>query len=170
MAFLKTSRRLSAALLATAVLFAAGCAAPVTLLPLALPAIISGAGSGISYTFTNVAFKTMTFPLEDVEAANLKALNKMSIEVKKVKHGKYSTKIISRTRKHKIKITIERMTPTLTMIRVNAKKGLFLKDKTTAFEVIYQTERFLLDLEPEKLASIAPPGKPGAGSSLNRPR
>lgn len=147
--------------LLTILLLMTGCAvAPVTLLPLALPAVISGAGAGITYTFTNVAVKTMTYPLEDVEAASLKALEKMAIEVRKVKHRKHATKIKSKTRTLNIYITIERMTPALTRIKVNAKKNFLMKDKTTAFEVIYQTERFLLGLEEpgaaaEKLA-LAP--------------
>lgn len=137
---------ISRALAVFSFIFLGGCAAGVAFLPVALPAIISGAGMGINYTFTNIAYKTMTYPADDVLSANLKALDKMSLEVLKVKRKKHGYMIKSRTRKHKIYITIERMTPTLTRMTVNAKRLLFFKDKTTAFEVIYQTERFLIGL------------------------
>lgn len=121
-----------------------GCvAAPVALLPVALPALISGAGGGISYTFTNIAYKTTTFPAEDVKEATLKAFEKMSIKLKWVKDKKNSIKIKGLTRKLTIIVNLDKMTPTLTKIQVNAKRHIFLKDKTTAYEIIYQTELFL---------------------------
>lgn len=121
-----------------------GCAAaPVAFLPAAVPAIIAGAGGGITYTFTNIAYRTMTRPPEEIEKAVLRAMEKMSIRVKSLKHEEYDTEIRARTRQLKIFITLERMTPTLTRMKVNAKKGLIFKDKNTAFEIISQTEYFL---------------------------
>ncbi|MBI2399920.1 MAG: hypothetical protein HYV23_02510 [Deltaproteobacteria bacterium] len=121
-----------------------GCAAaPVALLPAAVPAIIAGAGGGITYTFTNIAYRTITRPPEEIERAALKAMEKMSIRVENLRHKEYDTEIRARTRQLKIIITLERMTPTLTRMKVNAKKGLIFKDKNTAFEIIYQTEFFL---------------------------
>lgn len=124
--------------------FLSGCAAaPVALLPAAVPALIAGAGGGITYTFTNIAYRTMTRPPEEIERAALRAMEKMSIRVESLRHKKYDTEIRARTRQLKIIITLERMTPTLTRMKVNAKKGLIFKDKNTAFEIIYQTELFL---------------------------
>ncbi len=125
--------------------FLAGCAAaPVALLPIALPALIAGAGSGVSYTFTNIAYKTMTYPMEDVAVASVRAMDKMSMETVERRDEDSMIVIKTRTRKLTIYITVEAMTPTLTKIEVNAKKLLIFKDKTTAFEIILQTERFLL--------------------------
>lgn len=136
-------KRLMAAL---TLLMLTGCAAaPIALLPVALPALISGAGSGISYTFTNIAYKTTSKPMEEVERALLVALGRMSLEVKKLKEEKNSVVVRTKTRKHDIIISLERLTPTLTKIRVNAKRFLFIKDKTTAFEIIFQTERALFE-------------------------
>ncbi len=122
-----------------------GCAAaPVApLLPAAVPAIIAGAGGGITYTFTNIAYRTITRPPEEVERAALKAMERMSVRVERLRHREYDTEIYARTRQLKIQINLERMTPTLTRMKVNAKKGLIFKDKNTAFEIIYQTEVFL---------------------------
>ncbi|GEM_PF-2585873 len=125
-------------------LLMSGCAAaPVALLPAAVPAIIAGAGGGITYTFTNIAYRTMTRPPEEIERATLKAMEKMSIRVELLRHREFDTEIFASTRQLKIQINLERMTPTLTRMKVNAKKGLIFKDKNTAFEIIYQTEYFL---------------------------
>ncbi|OGP14657.1 MAG: hypothetical protein A2054_04700 [Deltaproteobacteria bacterium GWA2_55_10] len=135
------SRLIKALLLAGILFFAHGCAAPVApLLPIALPAVIAGAGGGISYTVTNIAYRTMTNPVEEVERGALKAARDMSLKVIKVERNALSVEIIARTRVHKITVTLERLTPTLTRMSVNAKRGFISKDKTTAFEIIYQTE------------------------------
>lgn len=135
------ARSFAAILLAA---FLGGCAAaPVALLPAAVPAIIAGAGGGITYTFTNIAYRTITRPPEEIERATLRAMEKMSIRVESLRHREYDTEIFAKTRQLKIHINLERMTPTLTRMKVNAKKGLIFKDKNTAFEIIYQTEFFL---------------------------
>lgn len=129
-----------------AALLFSGCAAvPVAFLPAALPAIIAGAGSGVTYTFTNVAYRTLTYPVNKVEDANTEALDTMSIKITRVRHRKHYTKITAEARKMTIYIDLERMTPTLTRMKVNAKRGLIFKDKTTAFEIIYQTQLALAD-------------------------
>ena len=82
----------------------------------------------------------MTNPVEEVERGALKAARDMSLKVIKVERNALSVEIIARTRVHKITVTLERLTPTLTRMSVNAKRGFISKDKTTAFEIIYQTE------------------------------
>jgi hypothetical protein len=130
--------------MAALALFLSGCAAaPVALLPAAVPALIAGAGGGISYTFTNIAYRTITRPPEEIERATLRAMEKMSIKVESLRHRDYDIEIKASTRQLKIKINLERMTPTLTSMKVNAKKGFIFKDKNTAFEIISQTELFL---------------------------
>lgn len=119
----------------------------VTLLPAAVPAIIAGAGGGISYTFTNIAYKTSIHPMEEVDGAVMRALEKMSIKVLKKKAGRYDVRIRAETRKLTIYITLEEMTPTLTRIKVNVKRHWIFKDKTTAFEIIYQADKYLEGLE-----------------------
>lgn len=129
-----------------AALLFSGCAAvPVAFLPAALPAIIAGAGSGVTYTFTNVAYRTLTYPVQEVEDATTEALDRMSIEITRVRHRKHYIKFTAKARKMTVYIDLERMTPTLTRMRVNAKRGLIFKDKTTAFEIIYQTQFALAD-------------------------
>lgn len=154
-----------------AAVFISGCAAaPVALLPASMPALIAGAGGGISYTFTNIAYRIITKPPEEIEEAVLKAMDRMSIKVEKVSRGKHDIKIRANTRKLKIDINLERMTPTLTRMKVNAKRGLIFKDKNTAFEIIYQTESFLFRAgETEQGSGEQPkPMQEGAGNGNGR--
>jgi hypothetical protein len=121
------------------VLALSGC----TLLGFAGAAAVSGSAAGVNYTFTNVAYKTISYPVADVEAALNKALRKMDIAKmeRTVEEGKISVTVV--TRHLNIYIDLEKVTPTVTSIAVNAKKGVFFKDKATATEIIVQTEKNL---------------------------
>lgn len=116
-----------------------GCA----MLPLAVPVAISGGAAGISYSFTNVAYKTISYPVADVDAALRKALTKMRIKEVRRKSLGTTVSVTAATSQLDISIDLEKITPTVTNIKVNAKKGAFLKDKATATEIIVQTENQL---------------------------
>lgn len=112
-----------------------GCAA----LPFAVPAALSGGAAGVNYSFTNIAYKTISHPSADVEAALHEALKKMNIrEVKREAAGELVS-VTAATAHLDIYIDIEKVTPSLTNIKVNAKRGPFFKDKATAAEIIVQT-------------------------------
>lgn len=114
------------------------------LLPLAAsPIIVSGAGGGVAYTMTNVAYKTVSYPINSVEASLKKALKKMGIKEGERKSTDGVVTIKTKTEKLVIKIELERVTPKTTRIKVDAREGLILKDKATATEIINQTEKDL---------------------------
>lgn len=113
------------------------------LLGLAAPAAVSSGAAGVDYTFTNIAYKTISYPAANVEAALNKALRKMDIKKMERKVEKDNVSITVGTRNLDIYIDLENITPTVTSIKVNAKKGLFFKDKATATEIIVQTEKNL---------------------------
>lgn len=121
--------------------FLSGCSSVA--LPIAIPILVSGAGGGIAYTVTNVAYKTFSYPIGDVEAATHRALEKMRIEELERKGSGDGVRIRAKTKRLKIYIDLEVVTTRTTRIEVNAKKMGFLKDKATATEIITQTERFL---------------------------
>jgi len=105
--------------------------------------LLTGASGGVAYTVTNVAYKTVTFPPEQVENAVRAALKKMGIKEtgsKKIENG---IEISAATAKLKISIDIERITDKTTKISVDAKKNVVLKDSATAAEIIEQTEKIL---------------------------
>jgi hypothetical protein len=121
------------------VLALSGCALCLGVVPTA----VSGGAAGVDYTYTNNAYKTISSPVADVEAALNKALRKMDIKKTKreAKEGKVSVTVV--TDNLDIYIDLKKVTPTVTQMEVNAKKGVFFKDKATATEIIVQTEKNL---------------------------
>ena len=122
------------------ILALSGCA----LMGLAVvPAAVSSGAAGVDYTLTNNAYKTISSPVADVEAALNKALKKMDIKETKRKAEEGKVSVTAVTGNLDIYIDLEKVTPTVTNIEVNAKKGVFFKDKATATEIIVQTEKNL---------------------------
>ena len=122
------------------ILALSGCA----LIGLAVvPATVSSGAAGVYYTLTNNAYKTISSPVADVEAALNKALKKMDIKETKRKAEEGKVSVTAVTGNLDIYIDLEKVTPTATNMEVNAKKGVFFKDKATATEIIVQTEKNL---------------------------
>ena len=117
----------------------AGCA----VVGLAGPAAVSSGAAGVDYTFTNNVYKTISHPVAEVDVALFKALKKMNINemTHNAKEDKVSVK--AATDNLTIYIDLVKVTPTVTNIEVSAKKGVFLKDKAMATEIIMQTEKSL---------------------------
>jgi len=113
------------------------------LMGLAVPAAVSGGAAGVNYTWTNTAYKTISYPVADVEVALNKALKKMDIKKTKREAEESKVSLTVVTSNLDIHIDLEKVTPSATSIKVNAKKGVFFKDKATATEIIVQTEKNL---------------------------
>jgi PBP1b-binding outer membrane lipoprotein LpoB len=106
-------------------------------------AAVSGGAAGVNYSFTNNAYKTISYPVADVEAALNKAFKKMDIQETKHQEEEGKVSISAVAGDLAIYVDLEKVTPTVTKIEVNAKKGAFFKDKATATEIIVQTEKNL---------------------------
>ncbi len=104
-------------------------------------AAVSGGTAGVNYSVTNNAYKTISYPIADVETALNKALKKMDIKETELKREEDKVSISAVTDKLEISIDLERVTPTVTKIEVSAKKDVVIKDKSTATEIIVQTEK-----------------------------
>lgn len=118
----------------------AGC----ELLPfVSSPVVVSGAGGGVAYTLTNVAYKTVSYPEDKVETSLRKALVKMGIRETGKKTSDGVVTITAVTKKLSITIELEKVTERTTRIKVDAAENLIIKDKATATEIIVQTEKIL---------------------------
>lgn len=105
--------------------------------------LVSGAGAGVAYTVTNVAYKTIVSPIDQVEFANRLALMKMRIKyVERIEAGD-GVMIIAETSDLDIYIDLEKITPKTTKMSVDAKKNIVMKDKATAVAIIEETEAML---------------------------
>ncbi len=104
---------------------------------------LTGAGFGANYTLTNVAHKTFNSSLDQADKATVLALKKMDIEVVSDNETDKGRRIKAATQELDIIVDLERVTSKATKIKVNAKKGLVLKDKATAGEIIAQVGKVL---------------------------
>ena len=135
----------------------AGCAA-IGLTLFGIGAGVS-AGTGVSYTLDSIAYKTFTASEEGLRAATLKTLKRMDIQVKENQATESGRNIIAEAGDRTIEIELDRLTSQTTRMCVNAKQGMFFKDRATAAEIIIQTERTLED-EPALARGATPPAKP----------
>jgi hypothetical protein len=104
---------------------------------------VTGAGIGVSYTLTNVAYRSFSSPLNQVHEATISALKEMDIKIIddiKVVNGR---SITADTMGLDIVIDLERVTLKTTQIKVDARKNVLLKDKATAAEIINQVGKNL---------------------------
>ena len=105
--------------------------------------LVSGASAGVAYTVTNVAYKTIVAPIDQVEFANRLALMKMRIKyVERIETGD-GVIIVAETSELYININLEKITPGTTKMSVNAEKNIVVKDKATAVAIIEETEAML---------------------------
>ena len=143
---MKISSRLKHIIVLPALCFTlllSGCGAlPVSVAAL-IPVFVSAGGGGVAYTITSVAYQTFSYSFEEVEGAVHGALKKMEIGELGREEFEDGLEISAATKKLHIYITMEEITPATTKVKVNAKRGAFLKDKSTAKEILEQVERVL---------------------------
>jgi hypothetical protein len=117
-----------------------------TALGLTVPAVaVSGGAAGVNYTFTNNAYKTISYPIADVETALDEVFKKMDIIETNAEKEENKVSISAIAGDLDIGVELEQITPTVTKIEVSAKKKVVIKDKSTATEIIVQTEKNLED-------------------------
>jgi hypothetical protein len=90
-----------------------------------------------------VAYRTFTAPLPQVENATRTALNRMGINVDSSANTEQGRAIRATSNDREIEIELEMVSPKTTRIRTVAKQGIFFKDRATAGEIIFQTEKVL---------------------------
>jgi len=105
--------------------------------------VLTGAGAGITYTLSNVAYKSFNFSLDRVHHATVDALKKMDIKTIDDYKTVDGRTIIAATKELDIVIDLEEVTSKTTQIKVDARKRVLLKDKATAAEIINQVGKNL---------------------------
>jgi hypothetical protein len=105
--------------------------------------MVAGVSGGVAYTITNVAYKTVSFPLPATDVAMRAALRHMDIGEVERKNVENGIDIDAATRDLTISISLERVTSKTTKISVDARKSLVMKDMATASEIIEQTVAIL---------------------------
>jgi len=101
------------------------------------------AGTSVSYTLDGIAYRTFAVPLPQVESATRTALDRMGIKVDSTAKTEQGKAIKATTNDREIEIELEMVSAKTTRIRTVAKQGIFFKDRATAGEIIFQTEKVL---------------------------
>ena len=104
---------------------------------------LTGAGVGVSYTLSNVAYRTFSSPGDQVHTATIDALKKMGIKIVDDYKSENGRTINASTKELDIEINLEEVTLKTTQIKVDARKSIVLKDKATAAEIINQVGKIL---------------------------
>lgn len=104
---------------------------------------LTGAGVGVSYTLSNVAYRSFSSPVDQVHQATIAALKKMDIKIIEDNKSEDGRTITAVTKELDIVIDLERVTSKTTQVKVDARKSVFLKDKATAAEIINQVGKIL---------------------------
>lgn len=138
-----------------------GCAA----VGLTLFGVAAGtaAGTGVSHTLDGIAYKTFTVPLEGLRTATEMTLSRMDINVTGSQETEAGRKMFARAADREIEVELDKLTSRTTRMRVVAKRGILVRDRATATEIILQTDQTLVD-HPH-LASLGAPARPTAGGS-----
>jgi hypothetical protein len=114
-------------------LFLSGCTAVA----------LTGAGVGVGYTLSNVAYRSFSAPLDRVHDATIDALKKMGIHIIDDSRSGDGRTITAVTSELDIIIDLEKITSKTTQVKVDARKNYLLKDKATAAEIINQVGKIL---------------------------
>lgn len=117
--------------IAILLVYVAGCA---TVAPL----VVSGVGSGATYSFFSTAYKTETYPLKNVYRACLQALRTMAIKVHNAARKGDEIQITGLAGKRKVVLDLETVTSATTNVTINVSKNVIFKDKATAEEIVHQ--------------------------------
>lgn len=104
---------------------------------------LTGAGVGVSYTLSNVAYRSFSSPVDRVHHATIAALNKMDIKIINDSSSGDGRTITAATKELDIVINLEKVTSKTTQVKVDARKSVLLKDKATAAEIINQVGKIL---------------------------
>lgn len=120
-----------------------GCAA-VGLALFGVGAGVTG-GTGVSYTLDSIAYKTFTAPEEQLQAATVKTLKRMAMDLKENQATESGRQLTATAGDRTVEIELDRITAKMSRMRVNVKQGWLFKDRATAAEIIVQTERTLED-------------------------
>jgi hypothetical protein len=127
-----------------AALFCQGCAAA----GLTLFGVGAGvaAGTGTQYTLDGIAYRTFSESSDRVRKASLAALRRMDVAVATDEEIENGRRIVGQAGDRTIDVELEQLTTRMTRIRVTAKYNWILRDRSTAGEIITQTEHALDEL------------------------
>ena len=134
-----------------------GCAA-VALPAVGAAVLTSSAGAaaraGTEYTLRGTAYRTFTRPLAEVRGAALQTLDGADVTIIANESTDRGSRIRAEATRRTINVTLERLAPSLTRMRLSVRQGLFRRDRATTSEIVTQTAARLAGV-PAPVAATA---------------
>jgi len=130
-------RAIGVAFVVLTALVSQGCAG-IGLALFGVGAGVSG-GTGVSYTLDSIAYKTFATSETELRAATLQTFKRMAIDVTETQKTESGSEIKATAGDRTVEVEIDRITPRTSRLRVVVKKNWFLRDRSTAGEIIAQT-------------------------------
>ena len=106
-----------------------------------LSVIGGGATMASEYILKSHASKTISHGFDRTKKALLVALRKMEIFVDQASEIEGGEEILAKAKELEVKIELKEITSKVTRITVTAGKNIIYRDKATAQEIVYQTNK-----------------------------
>ena len=129
---------------------ATGCTG-IELPALGAAALSAGVGNavraGTEYTVTGTAYRTFTLSLEDLAAVVRATLDRMDLPITEAEaHGtklQFTAQGIHRT----VQLSLVPISGAVTRLGISVKRGIILRDRATASEIVTQIEQSVVGLK-----------------------
>lgn len=108
-----------------------------------VPALVAGAGAGVGYSFSQIAYRTFKADVSEVDSATHKTLADMGFTINGSRPNEKGKEVYASAAELSLVIVLERITPMTTKVSVNAKKKFLLKDKATAERILDEMSKIL---------------------------
>lgn len=129
---------LRASLIAAVLLLLAGCES------VGMVAAGVGGTAFVNHALGNISYRTFSAPAKSVKTASIGALHRMGLRVVGTERNRNGSETLKATgNDREIEITLERISPHTTRVKVLARDGSVFFDGATAQEIILQTEKRL---------------------------
>ena len=103
--------------------------------------------TGINYTLDGIAFRTFSTPVDQMRRATLTTFKRMEMDVKSDDSNEEGGReLVALAGDRTIHVELEKLTARTTRMRITAKNGWLWRDRSTAGEIIVQTERALEEM------------------------
>ena len=126
--------------------FASGC-------QVAAPLALTSTSMGVAYYYMNVADKTAVYDMDTMTRASVSTLKKMGFQVSEQSMDKRGDrKIKAEAEEFTVTVRLKKITKQCTKIKVRVSEDVVMRDRATASEIIFQTEKAAEQLTARKHA------------------
>jgi hypothetical protein len=115
--------------------FASGC-------QVAVPLAVTTTSMGVAYYYMNVSDKTAVYDIDTMTRATVSTLKKMGFKVSEQSMDtRGDRKIKAEAEEFNVTVKLKKITKQCTKIKVRVSEDVVMRDRATAAEIVFQTEK-----------------------------